>query len=130
MVWFSFIWIAGMTDSRYCALYLEVSPSHRFHSPPPASPSCFSCLSSASMTLSVVVFSHLFCFSDSTYKWNHIFVLYCQVSISFSIIPCRSSHVVTNVEISFILCLSNSSSCAYITSSLSIHKAASISWLL
>ena len=52
----------------------------------------------------------LICFVFQIPHISEIIYLYFTVwLISFSIIPCRSSHIVTNVEISFIFCLSNSS---------------------
>ena len=46
------------------------------------------------------VFVHLFCFSDSMYKWNHT-VFFFTWLISFSIIASRSIHFVTDGRISF-----------------------------
>ena len=46
--------------------------------------------------LCFAMFDYWFCFLDSTYTWNHtVFVS----DISFSIIPSRSIHVVTNSKI-------------------------------
>ena len=49
-----------------------------------------------------IIFVHLACFSDFTYKWNHMIFVFLWF-ISLSIIPSRSIHVVTNGKISFFL---------------------------
>ena len=59
-------------------------------------------------------------FSDSTYRWNGTVFVFLWF-ISSSIIPCRSIHVLTNGNISFLLWLSNIPSCIRTTSSLSIY---------
>ena len=47
-----------------------------------------------------LMFVHLFCFLDSTYKWNHIAFVFLWL-ISLSIIPSRSICVAPNGKISF-----------------------------
>ena len=53
-----------------------------------------------------IIFVHLACFSDFTYKWNHMIFVFLWV-ISLGIIPSRFIHVVTNGKISFFLWLNN-----------------------
>lgn len=69
-------------------------------------------------------FINLFCFADSTYKWNHV-VFVCLWLISLSVIPSRSIQVVENSKISFFFCVWEIIPFIYIyiytTVSLSIH---------
>ena len=49
-----------------------------------------------------VMFGHLLCFLDSTFKWNHtVFVFSPSDLTSRSIVPCRPIHVVTDGKMSF-----------------------------
>ena len=67
------------------------------------------CQSSVCTLYLWICFCCLFCFLNSTYKWNHavfvfLYLTYFTFSIwliSLSVIPCRSIHVVTNDKISF-----------------------------
>ena len=52
-----------------------------------------------------VLFVHLYCSLDSTYKWNHMVFVF--LTDLFHIIPARSIHDVTKGKISFFLLLSN-----------------------
>ena len=54
------------------------------------------------MSLFSFCFVCLFCFLDSTYKWDHRVFIFVRL-ISISIIPSRSIHVVTNGKILFFM---------------------------
>ena len=106
---------------------ITFNPFHPF-CPAPTSGSHWSAL----YILSVWAF--LF-FSHFTYEWDHTIFVFLWL-FSFSIMPSRSTHVVTNGKILFILWLSKIPLPVHIfMSSLSIHPSmdtyiASISWLL
>ena len=50
-----------------------------------------------------VLFVHLFCFLDLTYKRNNTVFDFSVLLISFRVIPSRSSHVVINGKVSFFM---------------------------
>ena len=54
------------------------------------------------MTLLLLCCVHVFCFSDSTCKWNYIVFVFSVWLISLSIITFRFIHVITSGNISFV----------------------------
>ena len=91
----------------YNWMFLPVNLSHLLYSSFPPLPS-----DSTSFFLCIwvcfcfIMFAHLFVFLESTYKWNHTVFFFLWL-ISLSIIPSRSTHVVSNGKTPFSLRLSN-----------------------
>ena len=119
-----YIHISYLLYIRGVFWYLWIPFTHSAHPPPLATTNMLS-----TFCLSFFVFLH------STYKWDHTIFVFLWL-ISFSIMPSRSTHLVTNSKILFILWLSKILLPVHIfISSLSIHPSmdtyfTSISWLL
>ena len=93
---FLILWlIYFVTENLYLNLHLFPSSAHflSFWLPPICTLNLWLCFC-------LVMFVDLLCFSNSTYKWNHIVFVFLWL-ISLSTISSKSIHVVTNGNISF-----------------------------
>ena len=82
-----------LTTNLYFSIPSSFSPI-----PQPLSPLATISLFSVSISPSVL-FIHIYCSLDSTYKWNHIVFFFLYWHISVSIVPSRTNYAVTNGKI-------------------------------